>query len=131
MMRRDDTPKKLSTRQMRGVTAVLKHGGLTEAAHEAGIPLATLKRWNLQPAFRQAVQDAQDDARRDAARYLSYHCLKAASCLVAALTADDSTWQSKIRAAQCILEQAQKWLELEEIEKRLSELEGKVLNDKL
>jgi len=130
-MRQADTPKKLTVRQMRGVAAVLKHGGLTEAAREAGIPLATLKRWNREPAFRQAVQDAQDDARRDAARYLAVHCLAAARCLVAALDDADSTPQSRIRAAQCILEAAQKWLEIEEIEKRLTELEGRMLNEKL
>jgi len=130
-MGRDDTPKKLSTRQRRGVTAVLKHGGLAEAAREAGIPLATLKRWNLQPTFRQAVQDAQDDGRRAAARFLAFHCLAAAQALVDALTDDDSTPQSRIRAATAILEQARQWCEIEEIEQRLLELEGKVLNDKL
>jgi len=122
-MRQADTPKKLTVRQMRGVAAVLKHGGLAQAAREAGIPEPTLKRWNREPAFRQAVQDAQDDGRRDAARYLSYHCVKAAQCLVAALDDADSTWQSKIRAATAILEQARQWCEIEEIEKRLTELE--------
>ena len=122
-MRQTNTPKKLSIRQMRGVEAVIKCGGLAQAAREAGIPLATLKRWNREPAFRQAVLDTQEAARGTAARYLAAHCLAAAECLVKALTAADSTPQSRIRAAIGILEQARQWCEIEEIEKRLAELE--------
>ena len=122
-MSQTDTAKKLSTRQLRGVEAVIKHGGLAQAARASDIPLATLKRWNLQPAFRQAVQDAQNAGRRDAARFLSYHCLRAAATLVAALDDADSTPQSRIRAATAILEAARQWCEIEEIETRLVELE--------
>ena len=96
---------------------------LEESAKAAGISAATLKRWMQLPEFKAAYLQARREVVFQTNARLQQNSGAAASVLFK-LMADPATPPSiRARTAQCILECANKSLELEDMEMRIARLE--------
>src|ERR1035437_503791 len=96
---------------------------LEESAKAAGISAATLKRWMQLPEFKAAYLEARREVVFQPNARLQQNSGAAASVLFK-LMADPATPPSiRARTAQCVLECANRSLELEDIEVRLARLE--------
>src|ERR1035441_5317043 len=96
---------------------------LEESAKAAGISAAPLKRWMQLPEFKAAYLQARREVVFQTNARLQQNSGAAASVLFK-LMADPATPPSiRARTAQCILECANKSLELEDMEMRIARLE--------
>jgi hypothetical protein len=107
------------------IAAVLLHRNLEEAAKAVGISAATLKRWKQLPEFKAAHLEPRKELVFQTNTRMQQNCGAAASALFK-LMADPATLASiRARTAQCVVECANKSLELEDFEVRLARLEEK------
>jgi hypothetical protein len=114
---------KFGRKKEQAIAALLSHRNVEEAAKAAGISAATLKRWMRLPEFKAAYLAARREAVLQTNARLQQNSGAAASVLLK-LMADPATPPSiRARTAQCILECANRSLELEDIEVRIARLE--------
>ena len=111
-------------KQEQAIAALLSHRNVEEAAKAAGISVATLKRWMQLPEFKAAYLQARREVVLQTNARIQQNSGVAASVLFK-LMADPTTPASvRARTAQCILECANKSVELEDMEVRLAALEA-------
>jgi hypothetical protein len=114
---------KFGRKKEQAIAALLSHRNLEESAKAAGISAATLKRWMKLPEFKAAYLEARREVVFQTNARMQQNAGVAASVLFK-LMADPATPPSiRARTAQCILECANKSLELEDIEARIARLE--------
>ena len=100
------------------IAALLSHRNAEEAAQAAGVSVSTLKRWMQLPEFKAAYLQARREVVSLTNARLQQSAGAAASVLLK-LMADPTTPASvRARAAQGVLEAANKSLALEDMEKR-------------
>jgi len=105
------------------IAALIGHRTLEEAAKAAGISVATLKRWMKLAEFKAAYQQARKEVVNQANARIQQSAAAAAAVL-SKLMADSTTPASvRTRAAVCILERANRSVEMEDLEVRLQRLE--------
>src|ERR1035441_3175957 len=110
---------KFGRKKEQAIAALLSHRNLEESAKAAGISAATLKRWMKLPEFKAAYLEARREVVFQTNARMQQNAGVAASVLFK-LMADPATPPSiRARTAQCILECANKSLELEDIEVRI------------
>jgi hypothetical protein len=115
---------KFGRKKEQAVAALLSNRNVEDAAKAVGISAATLKRWMLIPEFKAAFLQARREAVFQTNARIQQNSGVAASVLFK-LMADPATPPSvRARTAQCILECANKSLELEDMEVRLAALEA-------
>lgn len=115
---------KFGRKKEQAIAALLSHRSIEEAAKATGISAATLKRWTQLPEFKAAYYQARREVVFQTNARLQQNSGVAASVLFK-LMADPATPASvRARTAQCILECANKSLELEDMEMRLAALEA-------
>ena len=96
---------------------------LEESAKAAGISAATLKRWMQLPEFKAAYLQARREVVFQTNARMQQNSGAAAAVLFK-LMADPTTPASvRARTAQCVLECANKSLDLDDMEVRLTTLE--------
>jgi len=66
--------------------ALLTGSGLSGAAKAAGVTPRTVQRWLRQPAFREALKEAEEEALSDPQRALSLQALRVGVGLAAGLS---------------------------------------------
>jgi len=122
-MSENRTLSALSSRQRKAVEALLSTGEPTAAAREAGIARDTLYRWLKEPAFLQAVREAEAAALDELSRLLVRLGRTAAATLAKAMSDPAVPWSTRVRAADASLGRLLQLRELATLEARVTELE--------
>ncbi len=122
--------EKTEQKQGRAISALLQAQSLKEAAKEAGISEATLHRWLKDEAFQMAYRAAKKEVVDHAICRLQQSSGKAVKALVEILEYAKNPASARVSAARTILETSMKAVELEDLEKRISDLEKIVREQK-
>ena len=114
----------MSAEQRRALDALLAGADSVTAAAAAGCSERTLHRWKTEPAFRQALQDAQD-AALDATTGALVAASVASVALLRRVVEDETAQMShRLRAAGTLLDASLRWHELRSLAQRIGALEG-------
>jgi hypothetical protein len=117
---------KFGRKQEEAVFALLTQRNTEEAARSIGVAPKTLMRWQQIPEFQAALRKARRDAVAQSTARLQQATSAAATTLLKVMVDPGTPASTKVRAAECVLSHAQKAIELEDVEARLSELERSV-----
>ena len=107
--------------QERAITALLSCRTLEDAAREARVAPATLRRWRLVPAFAAAYQAARLALLESATNALRSATSEAVDALLRNLTCGKPA--AEIRAAEIILTNAYRSAEVEDLTERIAAIE--------
>jgi hypothetical protein len=113
----------LSYKQRRGIAALMLAGSVKAAAKIAKISERQLHRWLLEPAFKDALQKAQDNALAATVRALTDAGPLAALTLRNVMNNPSAKNSDRVRASNVNLTNLMRMTELSELADRVSELE--------
>ncbi len=113
---------KLNRKQEQAIAALLSASSIKAAADVCGMAEVTLWRWLQLPDFQAAYRTARRQVVERAVTELQAACGKAVETLKRNLTCDNPSVE--IRAAQIILEQGIKGIELMDLQERVERLES-------
>ena len=116
---------KFDRKQEEAIAALLTQRNIEEAARVTGIGSTTLVRWLQMPEFQAAYRDARRAAFSQSIARLQQASSAAVSVLVKIMVDPDAPTSSRVRAADVVLDRASKAIELEDLDQRIAELEGK------
>jgi hypothetical protein len=105
------------------ISALLQEPSIEKAAKKAGISESTLLRWLKLDEFKEEYRTAKKELVNLAISQLQQSAGKAVKVLLEIAEDDESPSSSRVSAAKTILEISIKAVELEDIEKRIEELE--------
>jgi len=114
---------KFSRKMEEAVAALLTHKNHEEAARAVGLGTATLLRWQKLPEFQAALCQARRDAFSQSVARLQQASSAAVSTLLKVMVDPSTPPSTKVRAADSVLGHAARAIEIEDIERRVSELE--------
>ena len=114
-------PDELTPKQEAAVLALMSAPTTDDAARQVGVSPVTLWRWLQLPAFRDRYRAARRQALEQAVGRLQRIADEAVEALRRNLTCGNPSVE--VRAAQAVLEQATRGVELIELEARIAELE--------
>jgi hypothetical protein len=114
----------LSTKQRRAIEGLLLTGNVAGAAVHAGCTRDSIYRWSKQPAFSQALRDAEAAAVDAVSRRLIRLADTAADTLDAAMTGEATAPAVRVRSASVVLAALLRVRELATLESRLAQLEA-------
>lgn len=114
----------ITARQRNTIRALMQSRTNGEAAKAAGIGERTLYRWLSDPLFRQALQDAENQAADMTARRLVDGSNRALDVLLAIFDNPDSTDTLKLQAARVWLENYHRARTDGELDRRITALEA-------
>jgi hypothetical protein len=114
----------LSGKQSQALAALLSAPSVVEAAARARVSPNTLFRWLREDGFQAAYRSARREAMSHAISQLQRAASKAVVALEKVMEADDEPANARVSAASKCLELAMRGLELEDLESRISALEG-------
>ena len=120
-----DDNEKLSPRQIRVIPYLLVAPSIEEGCKRARISKAAVYEWLKDEAFRQELKRQRAAAIEQALDSLKANLTKATETLVKHMNSEREN--ISIRAAESIIEFAQKALEHEELERRIEALEERLL----
>lgn len=120
-MSENDTPSELTPGQKRAISELLVSGNVSKAAEVAGVGRVTVHRWMRQPAFREALRQAEADALDSLQRRLVTLGNGAADALQAGLDSPDL--RIRLRAADTVLDRLLALRQLIDFDTRLAALE--------
>jgi hypothetical protein len=112
----------LSRTKEKAIAAVLSKSTIKEAAKQAGVNEVTLWRWLQDEDFAKAYRTARRQVVERAVSELQGACGEAVETLKRNLHCEQAAVE--IRAAQIILEQAVKGVELMDLQERVERLEA-------
>jgi transposase len=118
-------PKALTARQMRVIPYLLDAPSIEEGCRRAKVSKVTVYEWLKQENFRQELKRQRDELIERALDNLKANVSKATETLVKLL--DSKSEPIRARAAEDIIEFAQKAIEHEELEKRIEALEARII----
>src|SRR5439155_26427656 len=114
---------KFGRKKEEAIAALLSQRSVEDAARAVGIGTKTLFRWLQVPEFRAAYLQARREAVAQAAARLQQATGAAVATILKLMLDPSAPAACRIKAAECVLNQAGKAIELEDVEVRLSELE--------
>jgi hypothetical protein len=113
--------EKLTRKQEQAIAALLSEATVMAAAEKAGVAEVTLHRWLKQEEFLSAYRAARREVVEKAVAQMQQSSWAASTTLIRLLgSGSDSV---RLRAAQTILDQANRGLEMLDFEERLAALE--------
>jgi hypothetical protein len=115
---------KLTGRQEQALWALLREPGVEAAARAAGVGARSLYRWLNDPMFASAYQAARRDALSLATGRLQTAAQDAVTALTEVMKDPCAPPAARVAAARTVLDVAFRASELEDIEKRLANLEA-------
>ena len=115
----------LGRKQEDAIAALLTQRNVEEAARAAGIGTRTLLRWLKVPEFQAAYRQARREAFGQAVARLQQGASAAATTLLKTMIDPATPASVRVRAAECVMNQATKAIEIEDIEARLAAIEQK------
>ena len=104
----NETPKKISPSQRKGIEALLTEGSLLAAAEAAGVTRGTLYRWLKDPAFTEALRAAEAEAIAALSRSLAGLGESAAAAFRDALDPGQKI-TVRLRAAEALTDRLLPW----------------------
>jgi len=119
-----DTHEELTTKQRLVIPFLLAAPSIEDGCKRAGVSKAAVYEWLKNDAFRQELKRQRDEVIAQALDSLKANIAKATKTLVKHLGSRHDN--ISIRAAERIIEFAQKALEHEEFERRIEALEAKL-----
>src|SRR6266849_1915566 len=114
----------LGRKQEDAIAALLTQRNVEEAARAAGIGTRTLLRWLKLPEFQAAYRQARREAFGQAVARLQQGASAAATTLLKTMIDPATPASVRVRAAECVMNQAPKAIEIEDIEVRVAALEA-------
>jgi AcrR family transcriptional regulator len=118
-------PHKLTARQARVIPYLLAAPSFEEGCKRAGVSKTTAYTWLKEEIFRQELKRQRDELIERALDSLKANVSKATETLVALLDSESEPIQA--RAAEDIINFAQKAIEHEDLEKRIEALEARII----
>lgn len=115
----------LSVQERRFVTLSASSESMDSMAATLGVCTRTLRRWKKRPEVAAAISDLTHEAMALAKSTLANAANRAARELVS-LAESAYPDASRVSAARAILEHAEKFVEVEEIQNRLAEIEARL-----
>jgi hypothetical protein len=107
----------------RALSALLRQGSLVAAAQEVGVSERTLSRWLHEPTFQQDYRQARAQAVEVALGLLQRGAGAAISTMLKTMTDVETPRALRFAAARTVAQMAICAYEIEQIEKRLTDLE--------
>jgi hypothetical protein len=101
----------LTQKQENAILALLSHQGIENAANAAGVSARTLLRWLKEPAFEKAYMAARKTAFRQSLARLQQMSGAAVSTLGKIMVDQTAPPSTRVRAAECIINQGAKAIE--------------------
>ena len=117
-------PKALTVRQSSVIPYLLAAPSFEEGCRRAKVSKVTVYVWMKEESFRAELKRQRDELIERALDSLKANVSKATETLVKLL--DSESESMRVRAAEDIIEFAQKALEHEELERRLEALEARI-----
>ena len=114
---------KFGRKKEEAVAALLVQRNLEDAARAVGISAKTLLRWMKEPEFDAAYRTARRAAVGQAVTRLQQGTSAAATTLLKTMIDPTTPASVRVRAAECVMNQATKAIEIEDIQARLAALE--------
>ena len=114
---------KFGRKQEEAIAALLSKTRIEDAAGAVGISVRTLLRWLKIPQFATAYREVRRDVMLQTIGRLQQASTAAVSTLLRTMVDPATPAAVRVRAADCVLAQAFKGMENEDIEARVSELE--------
>ena len=114
---------KFGHKMEQAIAALLSHRNVEEAARAVGISANTLLRWTKEPEFDAAYREARRTAFSQSIARLQDASGAAVTTVLKIMLDLNAPAGTRLRAAEVVLEQATKAIEMEDIEARVAELE--------
>jgi len=118
---------KFGRKKEEAIAALLSQRNVEEAARVVGVAAKTLFRWLKLPEFKEAYRMARAEVMGQSTARLQQATGAAISTLLKIMLCPDSPTPSRVRAAQCVLERAQKGYEADDLAARVAQLEKGVI----
>jgi transposase-like protein len=112
-------------RRARAVQAMVEHYSVERAAEAAGINPSTLWRWLKQPAFEAEVRQARHRAFGQSTARLQQGMEGATVVLFRVMSDSNAKDGARVQAAKCVLAEARKSVELDDLQQRVAAVEKK------
>ena len=103
--------------------AMFEHGSVQKAAAALGMSKVTVWRWTQNPEFQQACSEVRREALSRSSGRLLHGSGAAAATLLKLMLDPSAPAAVRVRAAEGVLEHAEKTFELEEVDVRLKRVE--------
>jgi transposase-like protein len=114
---------KFGRKKEEAIAALLSHKSVEEAARAVDLDPNTLLRWLQLPEFKAEYLKARREAVQQSVARMQQATGAAAITVLKLMTDTNVPAAVRLRAAECVFDQAIKGLEFEDIEARVSELE--------
>ena len=121
--------EKLSRNKERAISALLSSPSITEAAKIVGIGEKTLWRWLQLDNFKNAYRAARKEVVSQAIAQVQKGMSDAVKTLQDVMTDSNAPASAKVSAARAMIDMGLKSTEIEDLEKRISDIE-KILERK-
>ena len=115
---------KFGRKQEDAIAALLSQRTIEDAARAVGVTEKTLRRWMQEPQFKLPYLQARREGVSQAIARLQQATGAAAAVALKLLTDPNVPAAVRLRAAEFVFDRAIKGVELEDIEVRVSQLEG-------
>lgn len=127
-MTKNDSPGELTDRQLKAIPHFVMSSTLKEGCQKAKISKNALFNWLKNPIFKNELQRQRDLVLAEALENLKGHLVKATAALVDLLSTDSENLRRRV--ANDIINHVLRWKEVENLEKRLLEVEQIVFHRK-
>jgi len=113
----------LSRNQEKAISALLSSPSISEAAKAVGIGERTLWRWLKLDDFTEAYREARVELVNQAITLVQAGMAKAVQTLKDVMTNEKAPASARVSAARAMIDMGLKATEIENLEKRITELE--------
>ena len=114
----------LSAQQRQVLGSLLGGVPIVRAAEAAEVDPSSIYRWLKQPAFAEALREGRRQVAQQGLAQLQGLVADAVSVVRQILNDDTRTPTVRLRAAELVIEQTTRYLEIDDLERRLRELEA-------
>ena len=114
---------KFGQKMEQAIAALLSHGSVEAAARAVGISPNTLLRWMKEPEFKTALSEARCTVASQANGRLQDAMGAAVTTVLKIMLDPTSSAGTRLRAAEVVLEQGTKSMQMEDLVARVAELE--------
>ena len=114
----------LTSNQARAIAFLVAGNTIEQAAQLAGVNPSTVHRWLKDDLFAAEYRAARRQAVEQSITMLQGMSQQAAQTLIDVMRDTDAPASTRLRAAQAVLAICQRWIELDDIQERLTALEA-------
>ncbi len=115
----------LTGKMQQAVMLLLEGRGTSDIARQLSTSRETIARWRRRPDFQAALNAAQAEKFEESMQLVTLATKKSVIVLINALDSDAAPWSAKIRAALGLIQLSVDINRLQEVDKLISDLEGR------